>query len=233
MRYKRVLIKLSGEALAPQSGSGIDFELAAGVCRKIGECVAKGVEVAVVIGAGNFWRGRQGGKMDRTRADQMGMLATMINCIAMKDTLESLGIPAALFSSSPMPAVAKTFVKEDVLAALKEHKVALLGCGTGSPYFTTDTAAALKAAEIEADAVLMAKNIDGVYSDDPRKNPNAFKYDELTFSELLSKHLKVIDAAAAALCEDNDLPVLIFELGDGSGLVRALEGENAGTVLHR
>lgn len=233
MKYKRVLIKLSGEALAPASGSGIDFELAQGVCKKIGECVKMGVEVAVVIGAGNFWRGRQGGKMDRTRADQMGMLATMINCIAMKDTLEGLGIPAALFSSSPMPAVAKTFVKEDVLDALKNGKVALLGCGTGSPYFTTDTAAALKAAEIEADVVLMAKNIDGVYSADPRNNPNATKYDELTFSELLSKHLKVIDAAAAALCEDNNLPVLIFELGDGSGLFRALSGENVGTVLHQ
>ncbi len=233
MTYKRVLVKLSGEALAQQSGAGIDFKLMKTICEKLGRCRDLGTEIAVVIGAGNFWRGRQGGQMDRTRADQMGMLATMINSIAMKDTLENLGIPAALFSASPMPAVAPTFVKEDVLRAMKSGKIAVLGCGTGSPYFTTDTAAALKACEIEADGILMAKHVDGVYDDDPAHNPAAKKYDRLSYEKMLADHLLAIDATAAALCEANDMNVLIFDLGNGDNIIRAVSGENIGTVLHR
>lgn len=231
IKYKRVLIKLSGEALAASGGFGFDFDLAGGVCEKIKQCVQLGVQVAVVVGAGNLWRGRQGGDMDRTAADQMGMLATMINCLALKETFRSIGCRAEVLSASFMPQYAEIYTKSRACEYLEDGRIVIFGCGTGNPYFTTDTAAALKAAEIEADIALFAKNIDAVYDSDPRKNPKAKRFSHVNYSELLSLHLKVIDATAAALCEDNNIPVLIFELGDGSNIVKAIKGQGIGTVL--
>lgn len=232
IKYKRVLIKLSGEALAAAGGFGFDFDLAARVCDKIKQCAQLGVQIAIVVGAGNLWRGRQGGDMDRSAADQMGMLATMINCLALKETFRSIGCRAEVLSASFMPQYAEPYTKSKACEYLDDGRIVIFGCGTGNPYFTTDTAAALKAAEIEADIALFAKNIDGVYDSDPKQNAGAKRFSHLSYTDLLSKHLKVIDATAAALCEDNDMPVLIFELGDGSNIVKAVTGKDIGTVLN-
>ena len=189
-------------------------------------------ERAIVIGAGNFWRGRQGNDMDRSVADHMGMLATMINCLAIKDVFEHLGMKAEVLSALSMPKIAQLFTKEAAIDAMENGKILILGCGTGNPYFTTDTTAVLRGIEVEADICLFAKNVDGVYTADPKKDPNAKKYDRISYGEMLEKDLKVIDAAAAALCRDNDMPVLIFDLGDGSNIEKAAAGEQIGTVLY-
>ena len=231
-RYKRILIKLSGEALANGEGHGIDFDNARKVCEKIKICAENGTQVAIVIGAGNFWRGRQGNDMDRSVADHMGMLATMINCLAIKDVFEHLGMKAEVLSALSMPKIAQLFTKEAAIDAMESGKILILGCGTGKPYFTTDTTAVLRGIEVEADICLFAKNVDGVYTADPKKDPNAKKYDRISYGEMLEKDLKVIDAAAAALCRDNDMPVLIFDLGDGSNIEKAAAGEQIGTVLY-
>lgn len=231
-RYKRILIKLSGEALANGEGHGIDFDNARKVCEKIKICAENGTQVAIVIGAGNFWRGRQGNDMDRSVADHMGMLATMINCLAIKDVFEHLGMKAEVLSALSMPKIAQLFTKEAAIDAMENGKILILGCGTGNPYFTTDTTAVLRGIEVEADICLFAKNVDGVYTADPKKDPNAKKYDRISYGEMLEKDLKVIDAAAAALCRDNDMPVLIFDLGDGSNIEKATAGEQIGTVLY-
>ena len=203
-RYKRILIKLSGEALANGEGHGIDFDNARKVCEKIKICAENGTQVAIVIGAGNFWRGRQGNDMDRSVA----------------------------LSALSMPKIAQLFTKEAAIDAMESGKILILGCGTGNPYFTTDTTAVLRGIEVEADICLFAKNVDGVYTADPKKDPNAKKYDRISYGEMLEKDLKVIDAAAAALCRDNDMPVLIFDLGDGSNIEKAAAGEQIGTVLY-
>lgn len=231
--YKRILIKLSGEALSGKEGHGIDFDNAKNVCEKIKCCLDNGTQVAIVTGAGNFWRGRQGTDMDHSTADHMGMLATMINCLAIKDIFAHLGIESEVLSALEMPKFAKLFTKEAAIDAMNSGKVVILGCGTGNPYFTTDTTAVLRGIEVEADICLFAKNIDGVYTADPKLDPNAKKYDDISYGEMLAKDLKVIDASAAALCRDNDMPVLIFDLGDGSNIAKAAAGENIGTVLHK
>jgi uridylate kinase len=197
------------------------------------KCVEAKIEVAVIVGAGNIWRGRQGGKMDRVRADQMGMLATTINALALEDTFKQAGLDATAMTSVEMNAFAEQYTIRNAVQALESGKVVIFGCGLGSPFFSTDTAAALRAAEIKADAVLMAKNIDGVYSADPKVDKNAVRYDEITYNDVLAKELKALDLTATAFCMDNDIRAYAFELKDPMNIYRVAMGEKIGTELHR
>lgn len=230
--YKRVLIKISGEALSGAAGHGIDFENGKEVCRNIAKGLETGTQIAVVCGAGNFWRGRQGTELDAVKADQMGMLATMMNAIALSEMFRAVGVDARVLSAVAMPQVTETYTKDLADRYLNEGKIVIFGGGTGCPFFTTDTAAALRAIEIGADLALMAKNIDGVYDKDPRKNPDAKKFDQITYAEILDRKLGVIDLTAASLCMEKDLNVLLFELGKGESIYPALCGTTVGTVLH-
>ena len=229
--YKRILLKLSGEVLAGEKGTGIDFNKVEEVCKVVKECVDLGVQIAIVVGGGNFWRGRSSGKMDRTRADHMGMLATTINSLALCDELEQLGTPARVLTAIEMRTVADPYTKRDAIAHLENGEVVIFGCGTGSPYFSTDTAAALRAVEIGADIMFKATNVDGVYDSDPKQNPDAKKYDSLKFIDVLRDGLHVMDSTAASLCMDNDLPILVFNLNDPKNIVRAMLGEHNGTIV--
>ncbi len=230
-KYKRILLKLSGEVLAGGKESGLDFDTIAVVCQSIKQCVQAGVEVAIVIGGGNFWRGRSSGKMDRTRADHMGMLATVINCLALADSLEQIGVTARVQTAIEMPKVAEPYIRGKAVRHLEKGRVVIFGCGTGNPFFSTDTGASLRAAEINADIIFKATNVDGVYDSDPRKNPNAKLFSELTFTEILANHLSVMDMTAAAMCQDNQLPILVFNLNDPQNIYRAAMGEPIGTVV--
>ena len=230
-KYKRILLKLSGEVLAGAEGKGLNFDTVTEICEIIKECTELGVEIGLVVGGGNFWRGRSSGEMDRVRADQMGMLATTINSLALCDTLEQLGVKATVMTSLVMPQVADIFTKREAVKNLSEGKVVIFGCGTGNPFFSTDTTAALRAAEIEAEIIFKATNVDGVYDKDPNKFSDAVKYDRLTHSEVLSKELKVMDRTAASLCRDNKISILVFNLDDPKNIVRALKGEAIGTVV--
>ncbi len=230
-KYKRILLKLSGEVLAGAEGKGLDFDMVTTVCKVIKECADMGTQIGIVVGGGNFWRGRSSGEMDRPRADQMGMLATTINSLALQDTLEQLGVKAQVLTGLVMPQVAEIFTKRKAVEYLENGNVVIFGCGTGNPFFSTDTAAALRAAEIDAEIIFKATNVDGVYDKDPNKFQDAVKYDELTHSEVLSKGLKVMDSTAASLCRDNGISILVFNLDDPQNIVRALEGENIGTVV--
>ena len=232
IKYKRVLLKLSGEALAGSMGKGIDYDTLLNVCGAIKKCVDAGVEVGIVVGGGNFWRGRESAdKMERTRADKIGMLATIMNSIALADAFEKVGVEAVVRTSVDMLGVAKRFSREEALEDMRNGKVVIFGGGTGSPFFSTDTAAALRTAEISADAMLMAKMVDGVYDSDPKKNPEAKRYDRVSFTEILEKDLKAIDSTAASMCRDNDTEVFVFSLSDPENILRAVRGENIGTVL--
>lgn len=230
-KYKRILLKLSGEVLAGKEGKGLNFDTVTEICQIIKECTELGVQIGLVVGGGNFWRGRSSGEMDRVRADQMGMLATTINSLALCDTLEQLGVKATVMTSLVMPQVADIFTKREAVKNLEEGKVVIFGCGTGNPFFSTDTTAALRAAEIEAEIIFKATNVDGVYDKDPNKFADAVKYDKLTHSEVLSKELKVMDSTAASLCRDNKISILVFNLDDPKNIVRALRGEAIGTVV--
>ncbi len=230
-KYKRILLKLSGEVLAGAEGKGLDFDMVTTVCKVIKECTEMGAQIGIVVGGGNFWRGRSSGEMDRPRADQMGMLATTINSLALQDTLEQLGVKAQVLTGLVMPQVAEIFTKRKAVEYLESGNVVIFGCGTGNPFFSTDTAAALRAAEIDAEIIFKATNVDGVYDKDPNKFDDAVKYDELTHSEVLSKGLKVMDSTAASLCRDNGISILVFNLDDPKNIVRALEGQNIGTVV--
>ena len=230
-KYKRILLKLSGEVLAGAEGKGLDFDMVTTVCKVIKQCAEMGTQIGIVVGGGNFWRGRSSGKMDRPRADQMGMLATTINSLALQDTLEQLGVKAQVLTGLVMPQVGEIFTKRKAVEYLEKGDVVIFGCGTGNPFFSTDTAAALRAAEIDAEIIFKATNVDGVYDKDPNKFDDAVKYDELTHSEVLSKGLKVMDSTAASLCRDNGISILVFNLDDPQNIVRALEGENIGTVV--
>ena len=230
-KYKRILLKLSGEVLAGAEGKGLDFDMVTTVCKVIKECVDMGTQIGIVVGGGNFWRGRSSGEMDRPRADQMGMLATTINSLALQDTLIQLGVGAKVLTALHMPQIAEIFTKSKAVEYLEAGNVVIFGCGTGNPFFSTDTGAALRAAEIDAEIVFKATNVDGVYDKDPNKYADAVKYDELTHSEVLSKGLNVMDAAAASLCRDNGISILVFNLDDPQNIVRALKGENIGTVV--
>ena len=231
--YKRVLLKLSGEALAGNKSFGLDFDVIRSVCKVIKECVQLGVQVGIVIGGGNFWRGVKdgGGKMERTRADHMGMMATVMNCLAVADVLEQMEVPVRVQTAVEMRAMAEPYIRSRAVRHLEKGRVVIFGCGTGNPYFSTDTAAALRAAEIGADVLLLAKNIDGVYSADPNKDPSAVKYDAITYDEVLAQHLQVMDSTATSLCMDNKLPVLLFALKDPHNIIRALKGEKIGTIV--
>ena len=231
-KYKRILLKLSGEALSSKDGI-LDFNFISSVAEVLKKCVDEGIQVAVIVGAGNIWRGRQGGEMDRVRADHMGMLATTINSLALQDTFIQHGIDTVVMTAVEMKAFAEPYVTRDAIAALEAGRVVIFGAGLGSPFFSTDTAAALRAAEIKADAVLMAKNIDGVYNADPKVDPNATRYDEIAYKEVLSKELKALDLTATAFCMDNGICAYAFELKDPMNIYRVAMGEKIGTELHR
>ena len=232
-RYKRVLLKISGEALAGEKRTGLDFAIIGQVCDVIKEAVEMGVQVGVVVGAGNFWRGAKdgGGRMERTRADHMGMLGTAMNCLAVADVLEQKGVAARVQTALEMRAVAEPYVRGRAIHHLERGRVVIFGCGTGNPFFSTDTAAVLRAAEIGADVILLAKNVDGVYSADPVKDPQAVKYDVITYDEVLARHLAVMDSTASSLAMDNHIPVLLFALKDPYNIIRALRGERIGTIV--
>ena len=229
--YKRVLIKLSGEALAGEKGTGIDFDKVLEVCKSIKKCVDMGVEIALVVGGGNFWRGRSSGKMDRTRADHMGMLATVINALGLADGLEQVGLVARVETAIEMRAIAEPYIRNRAVRHLEKGRVVVFGCGTGNPFFSTDTGAALRAAEIGADIIFKATNVDGVYDSDPKKNPDAKKFDTLSYIDVLNKGLHVMDSTAASLCMDNEIPILVFNLNDPDNIVRAMQGETIGTIV--
>lgn len=230
-KYNRVLLKVSGEALATAQGFGLDFDKINNVCVQIKKLGEMGVQVAVVVGGGNFWRGRSGANMDRTRADHMGMLATSINALAILDTLESMDVPARVQTGIEMKQIAEPYIRNKAIRHLEKGRVVIFGCGTGNPFFSTDTAAALRAAEIEADVILLAKNVDGVYDSDPNINKEAVKYDSIRYIDVLNKGLKVMDSTAISLCMDNDIPIEVFGLEQPENIVRVVKGETLGTFV--
>ena len=232
-QYKRVLLKISGEALAGEKHVGLDFQVIGEVCDAIKEAVAMGVQVGVVIGGGNFWRGLKdgNGRMERVRADHMGMLATTMNCLAVADVLEQKGVDVRVQTAIEMRAVAEPYIRSRAIRHMEKGRVVIFGCGTGNPFFSTDTAAVLRAAEIDADAILLAKNIDGVYSADPNKDPTAVKYDSITYDEVLAQHLQVMDSTATSLSMDNKIPVILFALKDPENIYRVVTGEKIGTIV--
>ncbi len=229
--YKRILLKLSGEVLAGEKGTGIDFDKVIEVCKSVKKCVDMGVEVAIVVGGGNFWRGRSSGKMDRTRADHMGMLATTINSLALADALEQLGVTARVQTAIEMRQIAEPYIRNKAVRHLEKGRVVIFGCGTGNPFFSTDTAAALRAAEIGADVIFKATNVDGVYDCDPKVNPEAKKFETLSHHDVLSLELHVMDSTAASLCMDNNIEILVFNLNDPENIVRAVLGKHNGTLV--
>lgn len=231
-KYKRILLKLSGESLAGNNKHGIDFDTVLEICKPIKECVDAGVQVAIVVGGGNFWRGRSSGDMDRTRADHMGMLATAINALGVADALEQLGLVVRVQTAISMRQMAEPYIRNKALRHLENGKVVIFGCGTGNPFFSTDTAAALRAAEIEADIIMKATMVDGVYDSDPKKNPDAKKYKTISYHEVLNKDLAVMDSTAASLCKDNDLPILVFSIEDPENIYRAVCGDDIGTIVN-
>lgn len=230
-QYKRVLLKLSGESLAGAAGHGIDFDVAQAMCEPIRQLHDMGVQVAVVVGGGNFWRGRSSGKMERTRADHMGMLATVINALGLADTLEQMQVPVRVQTAIEMNAIADQYVRDEAVRQLEQGTVVILGCGTGNPFFSTDTGASLRAAELNCDIILKATMVDGVYDSDPKKNPNAVRFDRLTFSDILEKNLQVMDMTAATMCRDNGIKIMVFSIDDPQNIVCAVCGENIGTVV--
>ncbi len=229
--FKRLLLKLSGEVLAGEKGTGIDFDKVIEVCESVKKCTELGVEVAIVVGGGNFWRGRSSGKMDRTRADHMGMLATSINALALADALEQLGVTARVQTAIEMRQISEPYIRNKAIRHLEKGRVVIFGCGTGNPFFSTDTAAALRAAEIGADVIFKATNVDGVYDSDPKVNPDAKKYDTLSHHEVLAKQLHVMDSTAASLCMDNDIDILVFNLNNPDNIVSAVLGDHNGTLV--
>ena len=231
--YKRILLKLSGEALAGEKGHGIDSNCCMEICKAIKEVVDLGVQVGIVVGGGNFWRGRTSESMDRTRADHIGMLATAMNSLALADALDHLGVENRVQTAIEMNKIAEPYIRGKAIHHLEKGRVVIFGCGTGNPFFSTDTGAVLRAAEIEADAILLAKNIDGVYSADPKIDTSAVKYDAISYDEVLAQHLAVMDTTATSLSMDNDIPVIVFALKDPENIVRAVLGEKVGTVVKK
>ena len=229
--YHRILLKLSGEVLAGENGRGFDFNTINAVCAAVRDLTENGVQVGLVVGGGNFWRGRSGGSMDRTRADHIGMLATMMNSLALADSLEQLGVAVRVQSAIEMHQIAETYIRNRAVRHMEKGRVVIFGSDTGNPFFSTDTCAALRAAEIKADIILKATNVDGVFDKDPNKFPDAVKYDVVSHTEVLKKNLKVMDATAASLCRDNNIPILVFNLSDPQNIVRAVMGENVGTIV--
>lgn len=229
--YKRAVIKLSGEALAGEKGFGLDESVIEYVVKQIKEVIDLGIEVGVIIGGGNFWRGRQASSMDRTTADHMGMLATVINSLAMQDALERNGVPTRVQSALTITRVAEPYILRKAMRHLEKGRVVIFACGTGNPYFSTDTGAALRAAEIGADVLLLAKNVDGIYSADPKVDPNAVKFDEITYIDVIKKGLNAMDTTAISLCMENKIPVIAFALKQENSIIKAVTGEKIGTII--
>lgn len=230
-KYKRVLLKLSGEALAGEGKTGIDTDTLGKISDKIFEAYNLGVEISIVVGGGNFWRGRSGKGMDRTTADHMGMLATVINSLALQDALEARGVPTRVQTAIEMRQIAEPYIRRKAVRHLEKKRIVIFGCGTGNPYFSTDTTAALRAAEIDADVILKATNVDGVYDCDPAKNSNAVKFEKITYLEALSKRLGVMDSTAFSLCMDNNIPIIVFGLDQPENIIKVIMGESIGTVI--
>ncbi len=231
LKYKRILLKLSGEALAGEKGFGLDYDVITTICKSIKKCADLGLEIAIVVGGGNFWRGRSSGGMDRTRADHIGMLGTTMNALAVADVLESLGADVRVQTAIAMQQVAEPYIRNRAVRHLEKGRIVIFGCGTGNPFFSTDTAASLRAAEIEADVIFKATMVDGIYDKDPHKFDDAVKFDHLTFSEVLAKGLAVMDSTAASMCKDNEIPILVFNLDHPENIVKAAQGEQVGTLV--
>lgn len=231
-KYKRVLIKLSGEALAGEDKFGVNPEMTAKTAAQIKEIHDQGVQIAIVVGGGNFFRGRTGKNIDRATADYMGMLATVMNALALQDSLLSIGCDAKVMTAIEIRDMAEGYSRRKALDYLDDNKVVIFGGGTGSPFFSTDTTAALRAAEMNAEVILLAKNIDAVYSEDPNVNPDAERYEELTYMDIVEKELRVMDLTAATLCKDNDIQLYVFAMAEEGNLMRVINGENVGTLIH-
>lgn len=231
LKYKRVLLKLSGEALAGEAKHGIDEETVGKICDQVKKLIEMGAQVAIVVGGGNFWRGRNSTEMERTTSDYMGMLATVMNGLALQDALEVRGIFSRLQTAIEMREIAEPYIQRKAIKHLEKGRVVIFACGTGHPYFTTDTAAALRAAEIHAEAILVGKTIDAVYSDDPKVNPNAIKYDRISYLDILEKNLKVMDSTATSLCRDNNIPLIVFAIAEPENMIKAIKGEKIGTLV--
>lgn len=230
-KYKRVLLKLSGEALAGENKHGIDFATVLEICKPIRKCVDDGIKVGIVVGGGNFWRGRSSGQMDRTRADHMGMIATVMNALGVADALEQLGVQVRVQTAISMQQIAEPYIRNRAVRHFEKGRVVVFGCGTGNPFFSTDTAAALRAAEIDADIIIKATMVDAVYDSDPKKNPNAIKYDELNFSDIINRGLGVMDSTAASLCKDNNIPILVLSINNPGNIYNAIYGKKIGTIV--
>ena len=231
--YKRVMLKISGEALSGANGFGFDFEVVGRIAREVKTLVDMGVEVGLVVGGGNIWRGRTGEGMDRTTADHMGMLATCINALALQDALEGIGVMTRVQTAIEMKEIAEPFIRRRAVRHLEKGRVVIFGAGSGNPYFSTDTAAALRAAEIEADVILLAKNVDGVYDKDPNKFADAKKYDKLTYMEVIEQGLQVMDTTATTLCMDNNIPILVFCISEEGNIKKVMEGQKIGTIVSK
>ncbi|MCI5817142.1 UMP kinase [Ruminococcus sp.] len=230
-KYKRILLKLSGEALAGDKRFGLNYDVITDICRSIKKCADLGVQIGIVVGGGNFWRGRESGGMDRTRADHMGMLATTMNALAIADVLESLGVEVRVQTAITMQQVAEPYIRNRAIRHLEKHRVVIFGCGTGNPFFSTDTAAALRAVEIEAEVFFKATMVDGVYNKDPHRYPDAVKYETLTYSEVLANGLAVMDSTAATLCKDNGMSMLVFNMERPDNIYDAIMGQDVGTLI--
>ena len=233
LTYKRILLKISGEVLAGGKGMGIDYDTVLNICSAVKECVDMGVQVGLVVGGGNFWRGRQADdKMNRSTADHMGMLATVMNALAIQDKLEQLGVPVRVQTALTITKVAEPYILRKAIRHFEKGRIVVFACGTGNPYFSTDTGAALRACEIGADALLLAKNVDGVYDSDPKLNPSAKKFTEISYMDVISKGLKAMDTTAITMCMDNNIPIVCFALMEKDSIKNAVCGVNTGTIIH-
>ena len=233
LKYGRIMLKISGEALSGEKGFGIDQKILSEISEKIGEAYKMGVQIGIVVGGGNFWRGRSSTGMDRTTADHMGMLATVINSLALQEALEDRNIPTRVQTALEMPRIAETYIRRRAIRHFEKNRIVIFACGTGNPFFSTDTAAVLRAAEIDAEVILLAKNVDAVYDSDPKQNPDAVKFDKISFIEVLNKQLGVMDSTATSLCMDNNIPLLVFSIREPENIIRVLKGENVGTFVAR
>ena len=231
IKYKRVLLKLSGEAIGGEEKKGVDANTLGKICDQVKNMVDLGVQVAIVVGGGNFWRGRYGHQMERTTSDYMGMLATAMNGLALQDSLEARGLSTRLQTAIEMRQIAEPYIKRKAIKHLEKGRVVIFACGTGNPFFTTDTAAALRSAEVEAEVILLAKTIDGVYSADPKEDKEAVKYDEITYLDILNKDLKVMDSTAVSLCKDNKIPLIVFGIDEPENMVKIIKGKKIGTII--
>jgi len=230
-KYSRILLKLSGETLSGSDGKGIDFNSVLSICDEIKECSKLGVEIGIVVGGGNFWRGRSNTNMDRCTADHIGMLATTMNALALQDAFKQLQIESRVQTGIEMRQIAEFYIKNRATRHMEKGRIVIFGCGTGSPFFSTDTAAALRAAEISADIIFKATNVDGVYTGDPKKDMTATKFDEITYIEVLNRKLNVMDSTATSLCMDNNIPILVFDINQKGNLLKAVKGEKIGTIV--